>query len=112
MNVFGILIRINQKEPGESPPFSLEHPDLYVVKMDEGWGVLWTMAAGAMEFATSTSWAQGAASQITNNFINKHGFQGGESLVVCFPLDPDDDEPLDMNMLVERYDWTSGVVLP
>jgi len=110
--VFGILTQINQLKPGPEPPFELDVENLKIVRWKEGWAVLWVLAAGVYEFATGTAWAQGASHQVTRKHILSKGFQSGEILIVCFELDEDEEEPLDMNALVERYDWHTGVEIP
>ena len=72
--------------------------------------MFWVLAHGRMEFGTSLTWATQSCQQITKA-VNAAGYQTGEYLAVCFDLDPNDQYP-DIDLLVERYDWSTGVKAP
>jgi hypothetical protein len=116
MNVYGLVVPINQLKPSDEPPFELEHPDLHVFRFTgaaggpPGWAVVWVLTQGAMEFGMSLVWAQGVCSSITQKYILPNGYQGGEHLVVMFDLEEGDD--LDLDMLIVRYDWSNKQETP
>ena len=58
----------------------------------------------------SLAWAQSACTQITKKYILANGYQGGEHLVVMFDLEEDD--LLNLDMLIVRYDWTTKQEIP
>ena len=108
--IFGLLVPINQLQPGPEAPFDLDVEGLEVVRVGAGWGVLWTLREDGMEFGISVSWALGAGTEISMKHIIPNGFQSGEYQVVMFELD--DGEEIDTEVLVERFDWTSDVRPP
>lgn len=114
IRIFGLLIPINQKDPGDAPPFEIsdEDPeDFLMVRNGEGWALLWVLRKDGFEFGVSANWAYNQGVRITREFIlPKFGYQAGECQVVMFELDRDDE--LDIEMLVERFDWTTGVEPP
>jgi len=77
--------------------------------------VLWLIAAGRLEFGISAVWALNhGARTITKKHILPNGFQSGEAVIVMFVLDEEDaqEDYLDLDLLVERYDWTTDTKIP
>jgi hypothetical protein len=113
INVFGLIIPVNQKEPSAEPPIPPSHDDLFVVRWQGGWALFWAIQGGRMEFGISPIWAISAAQRITKDHILPQGFQAGEPVLAAFELDESDEmDGLDLDMMIERYDWTTNQEIP
>lgn len=114
IRIFGLVLPINQKDPTDTPPFELDIPgpeDFLMIRNGEGWALLWVLRNGGFEFGMSLNWAYNQCQRIAREFvIPKYGYQTGEYQVVMFELEEDDE--LDLALLVERFDWTTGVTIP
>ena len=114
INVFGLIIPINQaKADPLHPPFDAPADDLFIAQWLEGWCVFWPIAGGRMEFGISPNWAVSAAQQIVKKHILPQGYQAGEPVLAAFELEREDEfDGLDLNMMVERYDWATEQKIP
>jgi hypothetical protein len=114
IRIFGLVIPINQLEVTEEPPFDLDDDaldDLIMVQNGTGWALLWVLRKDGFEFGMSLNWAYDQCRRITRELvIPKYGHQTGEYQVVMFELERGED--IDLELMVERFDWTTGVNTP